>query len=160
MSLPDVEAGDRSSGAKRDLMPLRHNPNPGDVLFCRFDEHEFAPPEMTKRRRVVVLTPRSRDHRTSTLVVVPLSTTAPRIVRPHHYQLQGMYQFLTQTEAVWAKGDMVVHVALARLSPVIDKGRVVRASVSAIDLLGIRTAVLHAIGLGDACEELDGSGIL
>ncbi len=56
-------------------------------------------------------------------------------------------------------GDMLTHVALALLNPVIDKGQVLRASVSAADLFGIRTAVLHAIGLG-TIEELDESGIL
>jgi hypothetical protein len=46
-----------------DDVTIRYHPEPGDVFFCRFPtpgEHEYAPPEMVKVRRVVALSPRYR----------------------------------------------------------------------------------------------------
>ncbi len=57
-------------------MPITFVPDPGDVLMCDFTTG-FQPPEMVKVRKVVVLSPRSRTAMPDTLLVVPLSKTAP-----------------------------------------------------------------------------------
>ena len=51
-------------------MPLTIVPDAGDVLMCQFDG---SPPEMTKLRRVIVLTPRNRAYFPDTFLVVPVS---------------------------------------------------------------------------------------
>ena len=40
-------------------MPLTFHPDPGTLLVCNFDTG-FIPPEMVKRRLVVVISPRLR----------------------------------------------------------------------------------------------------
>lgn len=60
-------------------MPITFSPKPGTVLLCDYDLGRTAhvPPDMTKRRPVVVVSPRSRHHFRSLILVVPLSTVAP-----------------------------------------------------------------------------------
>ena len=55
-------------------MPLTIVPDAGDVLMCQFDG---SPPEMTKLRRVIVLTPRNRAYFPDTFLVVPVSKSRP-----------------------------------------------------------------------------------
>src|SRR4030088_1614738 len=82
------------------------------ILMCDFDRAGFVAPEMTKCRRVVVL----RAFGTIALVV-PLSATAPRFVRPYHAPIEAkLYQSLTAR--VWAKCDAITHVSIRRLMPV------------------------------------------
>jgi uncharacterized protein YifN (PemK superfamily) len=131
-------------------MPIRYHPEPGDVFFCQFPPpgvQPFAPPEMTKHRRVVVLSPRFRRHVPSTIVVVPLSTTAPRLLEPFHYQLLDSYSFLSAAVPIWVKGNMLAHVSLARLFPVYRQHRIANAALTARDLQGVRTVVALALGL-------------
>jgi mRNA-degrading endonuclease toxin of MazEF toxin-antitoxin module len=45
---------------------------------------------MTKRRRVIVLSPRLWQKQRNTLVLVPISTTAPFEIEAGHYQLTGL----------------------------------------------------------------------
>lgn len=134
---------------KIDGMTIRYHPEPGDVFFCRFPapgEHEYAPPEMVKVRRVVALSPRFRRHVPSTILVVPLSASPPSPIEPYHYKLVGSYPFLTAPES-WAKGNMVAHVALTRLFQVYRHGKVANAALAPHDLQGIVQAVAQALGI-------------
>jgi uncharacterized protein YifN (PemK superfamily) len=137
---------------ERDGVTIRYHPEPGDVFFCRFPapgEHEYAPPEMIKTRRVVALSPRFRRHVPSTILVVPLSASPPSPVEPYHYKLVGSYPFLTAPES-WAKGNMLGHVALSRLFQVYRHGKVANAALAPHDLQGIIRAVAQVLGIRHA----------
>lgn len=129
---------------------IRFHPHPGEVLFCGFPEpgtQPHAPPEIVKRRRVVILSRRDENVTRTTLLVVPLSTQEPDPLEPFHYRLQTHYPFLGP--AVWVKGDLVAHVAIARLDRVFVQRTPIRAYLTPDDFTGVRSAVLHAMGLAD-----------
>ena len=67
-------------------MALLFVPSPGTLLMCDFDTG-FQPPEMTKRRPVVVVSPRRRRAMTKLCTVVPLSTAVPNQVEPFHHRM-------------------------------------------------------------------------
>src|SRR5689334_4492255 len=92
-------------------------PRPGAVLLCDFTGHQ--PPEMTKVRPVVVISPRFR-HRIEVYAVVPLSTTSPRMRQPYHHRITaGTYPFFSPNVDVWAKAHLLVAVAPRRLRPLL-----------------------------------------
>ena len=101
---------------------------------------------MVKYRRVVALSPRFRRHVPPTILVVPLSTTAPTPVEPCHYELMDRYESLS-AKSIWVKGNMLSHVSLGRLYPIFSRGRIITVSLSLHDLVGTRSAVSHALGL-------------
>jgi mRNA interferase MazF len=67
-------------------MAITFVPDAGDVLMCDFIG--FIAPEMTKVRRVIVLSPRSRDVFPGTYLVVPVSKTPPSRPEPHHHEFR------------------------------------------------------------------------
>jgi mRNA interferase MazF len=105
-------------------VPVDFHPHPGTILICDFATG-FQPPEMVKVRPAIVIPP---HRRTSSLVtVVPLSSTEPAPMLPGHVLLPaGAYP--PARGPMWAKCDVVVTIALARLERVRTKGP--RASVS------------------------------
>ena len=125
-------------------------PAPGEVLWCEFEapySTRYHPPEMTKNRRVVVLSPRNRTRIQETLVIVPLSTQPPVQIGAHHYELRTQYPFLHKTAKVWVKGDMVRHVSVRRLRPFLKHNVATARFLSADDLGGARGAVAAGIGI-------------
>jgi len=73
-------------------------PDAGDVLMCDFTTG-FQEPEMTKVRRVVVLSPRSRVKFPSTYLVVPISKTPPVPVEGCHCEFRpNSYYFFDRSE--------------------------------------------------------------
>lgn len=129
-------------------MPISFVPDAGDVLTCDFTG--FQPPEMTKIRRVVVLSPRSRVRFPNTYLVVPISKTPPATAEDGHCEFRPRsYFFFDQVEAVWAKTDMLSCVANHRLNRIRLNGRSVRGQVRKEDLHRIRRAVLSALGMSD-----------
>lgn len=91
-------------------MSITFHPNPGTVLICDFSTG-FQPPEMVKRRHVVVVSPRRRHH-SGLCLVVPFSTVAPNPVEAFHHLIPvGAYPFFHPQRDVWAKGDMGVRPA-------------------------------------------------
>lgn len=100
-------------------MPLRFAPGPGHVVICDFTTG-FMPPEMVKKRPVVVISPRRRRGRIAT--VVPLSGTAPDPVESWHVPVSaGTYP--PARHQMWAKCDLVATVSLDRLDRVKVKSR-------------------------------------
>src|SRR6266446_4683004 len=98
-------------------MALQFAPDAGTVLVCDYDlgRADIVPAEMTKRRPVVVVSPRRR-HFTGTYLVVPLSTQPPLHPDRTHYRLQaGTYYFLSSETDSWAKCEMVGAVSTQRL---------------------------------------------
>ena len=102
-------------------MPLTFHPGPGTIVICDFTTG-FRPPEMVKKRPVVIISPRRRA--SSLAAVVPLSSTPPEPVEPWHWPVPaGLYP--PARGAMWGKADMVLTVALNRLDRVSmrDEGR-------------------------------------
>ena len=135
-------------------MSLKFHPRPGTVLICDFGAG-FRPPEMVKKRPVVVMSPRLR--RSSGLcTVVPLSTAVPDPVERFHHRMdpESLPGDLGRMET-WAKCDMATAVSLERLDRVrIGRDRrgrriYVAEPVSAEDLAAIRRCVMFALGLSD-----------
>ncbi|MDE0157534.1 MAG: type II toxin-antitoxin system PemK/MazF family toxin [Gammaproteobacteria bacterium] len=93
-------------------MALSAYPKPGQLLICDFSD--FVPPEMTKRRPVVVVSRRSRKSLTCT--VVPLSSSPPEESQPYHH-LMDSASLVGKFSGVetWAKCDMVTTVSINRL---------------------------------------------
>ena len=96
-------------------MPLKNfHPKTGQILICDFDRG-FIPPEMVKRRPIVVIS-RTETHSRRLCTVVPLSTTAPKVLAPWHIALERDPLHRTKTaNAVWAKCDMIYTVSFDRL---------------------------------------------
>jgi uncharacterized protein YifN (PemK superfamily) len=94
-------------------MPLTFHPDRGTIVIYDFSTG-FQPPEMVKKRPVVIVSPRLRG-RTGLCTVVPLSTTAPDPVENYHYLLKTPPYPQASSKDVWAKCDMITTVGLARM---------------------------------------------
>ena len=135
-------------------MPFYFHPGPGTVLICDFDTG-FRPPEMVKKRPVVVISPRFR--RASPLrTVVPLSTAIPDPVEPFHHRMDPRsLPGPLATRETWAKCDMLATVALDRLDRVLigrhpgGKRIYVANTVTPDDLAAIHRCVMIALGLSE-----------
>ena len=134
-------------------MPIKYDPSAGTVLLCDFATG-FRPPEMVKRRPVLVISPRLR-HRRGLCTVVPLSTTPPDHPQAYHHELTLPIPPPApwSERRVWAKADMLATVAFERLdlfrTPREANGRRrdVALRIAPDDLAAIRRCVAHAIGL-------------
>jgi uncharacterized protein YifN (PemK superfamily) len=108
----------------------------------------FVPPEMNKRRRVIVIQPRSRIYIPETYLVVPVSKTSPSPPASCHCEFKPRsYDFFDQTESVWALADKVTCVASWRLDRMQIHGKYYRAQIRRTDLTALRQAVLSACGM-------------
>ncbi len=96
-------------------MTVNRHPAPGTIVRIDLSEG-FRPPEIGKRRPAVVLSP-LLPGRPQMCTIVPLSTTPPSPVLPHHMQicfdppLPPPYS----NPVAWLKGDIVLTVAFRRL---------------------------------------------
>lgn len=133
-------------------MAIQFHPEQGTILACDFTG--FIPPEMIKRRPVVVVSPRLRK-RGGLCAVVPLSTTPPNPVCPYHFKLHVTPALPSPYDSAfhWVKADMVYTVAFDRLHLLFngkdESGRRkydVRV-VDKADLMKIQACVLHGLGL-------------
>ncbi|AWL04256.1 type II toxin-antitoxin system PemK/MazF family toxin [Massilia oculi] len=135
-------------------MALKFFPEQGSILICDFKG--FNDPEMTKRRPVVVISPK-RKHSPRLCTIVPLSTTAPRPVEKFHVRLQIEPALPEPYDRAicWAKCDMIYQVSFDRLSlpcfgKISDGSRMYyQVPVAPEKLLEIRQAVAFALGLHD-----------
>ncbi len=134
-------------------MALSFHPEAGTILICDYDTG-FVPPEMVKRRPVVVISPRFK-HRTGLCSVVPLSTTNPVPPMPWHHRLaiEPPLPRPFDSATAWAKCDHVATVSFARLHLIrmgrgADGRREYRiGQVSGDDLAAIRRCVAEALGI-------------
>ena len=128
-------------------MPITFHPHPGTVLICGFSTG-FQPPEMVKRRHVVVVSPRRRHH-SGLCLVVPFSTVAPDPVEAFHHRIPiGAYPFFDPLRDVWAKADMLTCVAFHRLDRGLLNGRYVAPGLQSHDFAAIQRAILAALEVG------------
>jgi uncharacterized protein YifN (PemK superfamily) len=127
-------------------MPIAFVPYPGTVLMCDY-RTGFRPPEMVKRRPVVVMATKPR-HSRGPYLVVPLSTARPRPVELFHVRIPaGRYWFLSPTLDVWAKCDVIAAVAPFRLDRMRRDGQLSAPTIEHDDFRAIQRGVLHACGL-------------
>lgn len=124
---------------------LSFHPHAGTVLICDFRGNIV--PEITKRRPVVVVTPRLA-HRDKLAMIVPLSTTEPEHPQPFHVRLSKNYHPNESDDLpVWAKCDLVCSVSFVRLDRFkVGFRRYEAPKVSPGDLKAIRAGILAAMG--------------
>lgn len=132
-------------------MPLQHHPRRGAILIC--DYAGFKPPEMVKRRPVIVLSPRRR-RRYNLCSIVPLSTTEPDIKQPYHCEIELDPPPPDRwASRCWVKADMITTVSFARLDLIrsgkdaLGKRRYYDHVLPKEDMARISRCVLAALGI-------------
>ncbi|MDD9910754.1 MAG: type II toxin-antitoxin system PemK/MazF family toxin [Ahrensia sp.] len=123
------------------------------MLLCNFG-NGFVEPEMTKRRPVIVLSPRIQA-RPYLCTVVALSTTPPQKEMPYHCRVELPFSMPKPFNAqeCWIKGDMVNAVGFHRLDLIrLGKDaqgnrRYLKQPVGDEILRQTRQCVLHGLGL-------------
>ena len=134
-------------------MALKFHPEPGTVLICDYGDDPL-PPEMRKRRPVIVVSPKFK-RRTGLCTVVPLSTTAPDVVEPYHtvVKLDPPLPKPFHSSTAWAKCDMISAVSFARLDLIAeprgpDGRRQYRTgTISNTDLKLVLRAIVAGLGI-------------
>lgn len=131
-------------------MALPYFPCRGEVLVCDFDSG-FQPPEMVKKRPVVVVS-RKDSHARRLCTVVPFSTTKPTPVMPWHHPLPHVtVPGLHAATPIWAKCDMVATVSFERLHKPYVKTRQGRSYRELLlmdgDMAAIETCLRAYLGL-------------
>lgn len=103
-------------------MALPYYPRRAEVLICNFDSG-FQPPEMVKKRPVVVVSTKA-SHARRLCTVVPFSTTEPDHAHCWHYALPHVkVPGLAPLGPMWAKCDMLATVCFERLNKPYVKSR-------------------------------------
>lgn len=133
-------------------MKIQYHPAQGTILICDFNG--LIPPEMVKRRPVVVISPNFK-HRTRLCTVVPLSTTAPKRIELYHHKLtiSPPLPYPYNDPHVWVKADMLYTVSFDRLSlPFVKKESSGKREydvrvIDKLDLIKIQECILYGIGL-------------
>jgi len=140
-------------------MTLKFPPVLGQILECDYSRG-FVPPEMVKKRLVVVVSPRL-PHRDFLCNVVPLSTTPPRKDVLYQCKIQLPFAPPRPFSAIYAfaKADMFSAVSYKRLSMPHEardsrtgKRRYVKIILTPEEMNKIRYAMLHALGLSSLTE--------
>ena len=126
-------------------MPINFYPRAGQILICDFSK--FEPPEMTKKRPVMVISPRL-PNRSEIVTIVPLSTTPPRSPALYAVLLSKDYSPLNTIEKqVWAKCDMVLNVSRQRLTSYkIGRRKYLTPEATGDDLRRVRDGVKAGLG--------------
>ena len=131
---------------------IRFSPPAGTILRCDFSGLKI--PEMTKIRPVVVVSPRRNNKSSSTLIVVPLSTTAPLNVMPHHLKVTLPGENIPQNLEMecWIKCDMLYSLSLERMDfyrlprRVSGERSYYKSMFLGNEMSKIRAAIAYAIG--------------
>ena len=141
-------------------MPISEHPIPGTIIMCDFKQG-FREPEMTKRRAVVVVSPKIAM-RPGVCTVVCLSTTAPDPKMPYHAQIDIRPKLPDplESDGVWIKGDMIYAVGFHRLDLIRIGKKANGDRIYRFDILDneqmklIKTCVLRSIGLNTLTRHL------
>jgi uncharacterized protein YifN (PemK superfamily) len=125
------------------FVPLR-----GHILICDF-EYGRIEPSLGKERRVVVVSPRSYNHRfgfgPGRCLVVPFSVTEIGEKPAHIAFKANAYRSLTLD--TWALCDCVRSVSHQRLNRVRIGGENLNEIMSKVDLARVDEGLRHALGL-------------
>lgn len=125
-------------------MAIAFTPKRGQVLICDFDV-AGVPPEMRKKRRVVVDSHRS-SNRAGRVVAVPFSATAPIRHSPSYVPFAAG-SYISFRVPVWAICDCIAHVSFRRLDRVFHNGKFVSERLTDADMLRIAAGLKHALGI-------------
>lgn len=125
-------------------------PQRGQILMCDFDMAGMVAPEMRKKRRVVVVSPRSHNRRHGVrpgrCLVVPFSASEPAMVTAAEVPFpDGVYRSLTVP--TWAICSAAASVSHARLDRVAVGTAFLSEHLSAVDLERVEAGLRHALGL-------------
>lgn len=135
-------------------MPIRFFPRAGQVFVCDFSS--FVEPEMTKKRPVIVISPRL-PHRSQIVTVVPISTTAPKHSLPFVVRLSRNYHPTEPSDlTTWAKCDMLTNLSIERLDAFkVGRRKYEYPTVTQDDLLAVREGVIHGLGMSHLLKKQD-----
>jgi uncharacterized protein YifN (PemK superfamily) len=138
----------------------------GSVFILNYGQFGFEPPEMVKRRMVVVISSKGLKRDPELVTVVPLSTTPPMHANTkHNIPLEKEYYWGTKNgKPLWAKCDMVMTTSTRRLEHVNafsrdGQNQLQVPELARNDLRRVRLGVANAIDLDalivrEAKEEL------
>lgn len=141
-------------------MTLKFHPKTGTIVICDYNTG-FYPPEMTKRRLAIVVSPQFK-RRNNLCTVIPFSTTPPNPIMPYHYllhlnpSLPPPYNSAEQ----WVKADMLATVSFKRLTfPFSGKGvdgkrQYIKMVIKGHDFESIQRCILNAIGLNNLTQHI------
>ncbi len=132
-------------------MAIQYPVEPGTILICDYSRG-FVPPEMIKRRPVIVISPRMRTGK-NVCVVVPLSTTSPKKVEKYHKKISinPTLPHPFDSTSQWVKCDMINTVSFDRLDlPRIKrdqygKRKYLKVRIDEEDLIEIREIITSHI---------------
>ena len=141
-------------------MAIAFHPQQGSILACDFSTG-FMPPEMIKKRPVIVISPIIKS-RPGLCTIVCLSTTKPDPMMPYHLPIKLPEPLPANwtNENIWLKGDMVYSVSFKRLSfAVLGKERsgsrlYYRGALSHATLQSVQRCILHGFGLATLTKHL------
>ena len=130
-------------------MPIAFVPQRGQILMCDFDMAGVVPPEMRKKRRAVVISPRSHNRRhgkrPGRCIVVPFSASEPAIVTPAEVLFPaGVYRSLTVP--TWAICSAMASVSHTRLDRVAVGREFLSESLKPADVARVEDGIRHALG--------------
>jgi uncharacterized protein YifN (PemK superfamily) len=133
-------------------MSLIYVPDAGTIIQCDFSKG-FEPPEMVKKRPVIVVSPPIHNRR-DLCTVVPMSTTEPHQMMKYHYEMtfDPPLPYPYDKERFWVKCDMIYSVGIGRLDFLYKKNEngsrnYDKRIVSKADLDIIRRCLVMSIGL-------------
>ena len=144
-------------------MAVRYPPDTSDILVCHFVQAQEGSlrgsvvPEMVKTRPVAVVSaPGYAGY--DRCIVVCLSTTAPRRLKPWHYEITWetlLPSPYDRSAICWALGDQIYTVSYKRLS-LFSGGKdsqgkrlYLKRSLSPEQMVGVRSAIRAALFLED-----------
>ena len=130
----------------RGRMALNFYPRAGQIFVADFSD--LKAPEITKKRPVIVISPKL-PYRSGLTAIVPISTTAPRHALPYVHKLSRNYTpWGNPEDDSWAKADLVMNISLARMSAFkVGRRKYDYPTLSPEDLHAVRRAVLAGLGL-------------
>ncbi|MDX2113746.1 MAG: type II toxin-antitoxin system PemK/MazF family toxin [Alphaproteobacteria bacterium] len=114
------------------------------VLMCDY-QTGFVPPEMIKKRRVVVLSPKFINNR-GLCTIAPISTSEPEREYPFHVKIEaGNYSFHSKRQPCWVKCDILSSVSYKRLDRIRIGNQFVAPRISHADFERIKAAAIHVV---------------
>mgnify|MGYP000636856461 CR=1 FL=1 len=127
-------------------MGLKFYPRAGQIFVGDFTD--LAVPEITKKRPIIVISPRL-PYRSELVAVVPISTRPPVHDLPFVHKLSRNYTPWGDADLEsWAKCDLVMNIALRRLSAFkIGRRNYTYPTLDPEELKAVRRAVLAGLGL-------------
>ena len=135
-------------------MALGFFPRAGQVYVCDFSR--FKPPEMTKHRPVIIISPKL-PYRSQIATIVPISTSEPTHKLPFVVQLSKNYHPNESDDLpCWAKCDMVMNIALDRLNAFkVGRRKYFYPTLIPEDLQAVREGVVIGLGMGHLLKVAD-----